>query len=125
MSCVRWFASTSSFKEVEAALADGLPTRRKAAGTEAHGSRPRQGGARRSGARRTRSRRRSSSSAEREVNREKVWRSSRSDRALPRPSSRTRRDTRAPASPRICGGCSPEATCARKRFRAVHRLSDR
>jgi hypothetical protein len=57
----------------EAALADGSPTSGKRAGQPKRGgSQARQGGAGRGDARRTRSRRRSSSSADRDVNRKKV-----------------------------------------------------
>jgi hypothetical protein len=60
-------------QEAEAALADGSPTSGKRAGQpKRSGSQARQGGGRRGGDRRTGSRRRSKSSAEREVNREKV-----------------------------------------------------
>jgi hypothetical protein len=60
-------------QEAEAALADGSPTSGKRAGQPKRGgARARQGGDRQGGARRTGLRRRSSSSAEREVNREKV-----------------------------------------------------
>jgi winged helix-turn-helix DNA-binding protein len=59
-------------QEAEAALADGSPTRRKRAGQpNRSGSQARRGDGRRGG-RRAGSRRRSSSSAEREINREKV-----------------------------------------------------
>src|SRR5688500_3672722 len=57
----------------DAALADGSPTSGNRAGhPKRGGSQARQGGARRGGARRTSARRRSSSSAEREGNREKL-----------------------------------------------------
>ena len=60
-------------QDAEAALADGSPTSGKGAGQPKRGgAQVRRGGARRGGARRTGSRRRSGSSAEREVNREKV-----------------------------------------------------
>jgi hypothetical protein len=49
----------------------------------------------------------------------RFWRSSVSDRASRRPSSRMRRGSQALASPRICGGCSTGARCARKRCRVV------
>ena len=60
-------------QEAEAALADGTPTSGNRAGQPKRGgAQARQGDGRRGGARRTRSRLRSSSSVEREVNREKV-----------------------------------------------------
>ena len=60
-------------QEAEAALADGSPTSTKRAGQPKRGgSHARQGSASRGGARRTGSRRRSSSSAQPEVNRERV-----------------------------------------------------
>jgi Fic family protein len=60
-------------QEAEAALADGSPTSgKRASQPKRGGSQARQGDGRRGAARRTRSRRRSNSSAEREVNREKV-----------------------------------------------------
>jgi hypothetical protein len=101
-------------QEAEAALADGSPATGKRAGRTRGGSQARRGGARRAG-----SHRRSSSSAEREVNREKVAALVRERPGITRQSSRTRPGSRAPASPRICGGCSTGARCARKRCRAV------
>jgi hypothetical protein len=60
-------------QEAEAALADASPTSAKRAGqSKRGGAQARQGDGRPGGARRTGLRRRSSSSAEREVNREKV-----------------------------------------------------
>jgi hypothetical protein len=101
-------------QEAEAALADGSPATGKRAGRTRGGSQARRGGARRAG-----SHRRSSSSAEREVNREKVAALVRERPGITRQSSRTRPGSRAPASPRICGGCSTAARCARKRCRAA------
>jgi hypothetical protein len=51
------------------------------------------------------------------------WRSCVSDRASRKPSSRTRWGSRAPASPRICGGCSTGARYARRRCRAVRAVT--
>jgi hypothetical protein len=104
----------------EAALADGSPTSGKRAGQPKRGgAQARQGGAGRGDARRTRSRRRSSSSADRDVNRKKVVALVRERPGITKASSRMRPGSRVPASPRICGGCSTGARCARTRCRAV------
>ena len=67
-SCARWLANTNGFKAAEAALADGSPTSRKhARPSKRSGSQARQDGSRRAG-----SPRHSSSSTERELDRENI-----------------------------------------------------
>jgi hypothetical protein len=93
-------------QQAEAALADGSRTSGKRAGQPKRGgSQARPGGDRRGG---PGERLRAGARARRpnvRATARRFWRSSVSDWASPKPSS-TRRGSRTPASPRICGGCS-------------------
>jgi hypothetical protein len=106
-------------QHAEAALADGSRTSGKRAGQPKRGgSQARPGGDRRGG---PGERLRAGARARRpnvRATARRFWRSSVSDWASPKPSS-TRRGSRTPASPRICGGCPTGGSCARKRCRAV------